>query len=338
MRALIGLCALGLAGGLAGAGQETFVPAGATTGGAFTYIVERGDSIAALSSRVGIERAVVARENGLGTNAPLAPGRVLTLDNRHIVPAADTEIVVNVPQRMLFHRTDGRPTSGYPIAVGRRDWPTPRGFFDVVAKEQNPAWVVPLSIQEEMRSQGRPVITQMPPGPTNPLGEFWLGLSLPGIGIHGTSAPTSIYRAVTHGCIRLYPDDARELFFNVSTGARGRIVYEPVLIAIVDGVVLLEAHQDIYRISRGDSLAAIRRTLFETDRGESIDWSTARAVLARRDGIAREIGRSARPPQQAEERGQDAGYLPVAPERRQDGRAVSRLIAPPQTPARTSSF
>jgi hypothetical protein len=134
---------------------------------------------------------------------------------------------------------------------------------------------VPLSIQEEMRSQGRPVITQMPPGPTNPLGEFWLALS---------------------------------------------------------------AHQDIYRISRGDSLAAIRRTLFETDRGESIDWSTARAVLARRDGIAREIGRSARPPQQAEERGQDAGYLPVAPERRQDGRAVSRLIAPPQTPARTSSF
>jgi L,D-transpeptidase ErfK/SrfK len=305
MRASVGACALAvvLLGRAAVSTREPVALSETTIGGRFAYAVEQGDTITALGARFGIDGAVIARENGLAPNAILRAGQRLTLDNRHIVPSGDAEILINVPQRMLFHRSECLGIRGYPIAVGRRDWPTPRGAFQVVAMEQNPIWDVPPSIQEESRRLGHPVITQMPPGPANPLGEFWLGLSLPGIGIHGTSAPTSIYRAATHGCIRLNPDDARELFVSVSSGTTGRIVYEPVLLAIVGDVVFLEAHKDVYRLATGDSLAATQRTLAEMEFGGSIDWNLARDVLRRRDGIARDIGCSAGSPQQADERG-----------------------------------
>jgi L,D-transpeptidase ErfK/SrfK len=303
MRASVGVCALAvLLSGISSATQETADVSEATTGGSFAYVIERGDTLAVLAARFGIDRAVMARENGLAPNATLVIGQLLALDNGHIVPAGDAGILVNVPQRMLFHVAEGLPPSGYPVAVGRRDWPTPRGSFQVVAKEQDPTWDVPRSIQEEMRRSGQRVVEHVPPGPGNPLGEFWFGLSLPGIGIHGTSAPTSIYRPVTHGCIRLHPDAARELFFKVPIGATGRILYEPVLLAVIDGTVFLEAHPDVYRLSGGDRLPAIGRALERLALGDSIDWSAARDVLTRRDGVARAIGESAGAPQQADER------------------------------------
>lgn len=310
MRASIVICALAtLLSGIPTATQESLDVSEATTGGPFGYVVERGDTIALLSSRFGIDRAVLARDNGLAANAGLVAGQVLALDNRHIVPAVrDVTIVVNVPQRMLFYLDDETAPHGYPIAVGRRDWPTPRGPFEVVAREEDPTWDVPRSIQEEMRQSGQQVVTQVPPGPTNPLGRFWFGLSLPGIGIHGTSAPASIYRPVTHGCIRLHPDHAQELFLRLPIGASGRIVYESVLVAIVDGTVFLEAHPDVYRLSSGERLPAIGRALEGMGLPGAIDWRLARDVLNRRDGIAWAIGGPALTPQQADQRGEaDSG-------------------------------
>ncbi len=79
------------------------------------------------------------------------------------------------------------------MAVGRADWQTPLGDFTIVIKEEDPTWDVPLSIQQEMRRAGKRVVKSVPPGPANPLGRFWLGLSLDSVGIHGTIAPLSIY-------------------------------------------------------------------------------------------------------------------------------------------------
>lgn len=86
----------------------------------------------------------------------------------------------------------------------------------------------------------------MNPGPDNPLGRHWLGLSLPGVGIHGTNQPTSIYRFTTHGCIRLHPDDAADLFDLVDVGTTVDIIYAPVLLAIEGGDAVLEVHPDVY--------------------------------------------------------------------------------------------
>ena len=88
----------------------------------------------------------------------------------------------------------------------------------------------------------------VPPGANNPLGKYWLGLSMPGIGIHGTTSPKSIYHFQSHGCIRLHPEDAERLFHMVEEGEAGIIIYQPILLLHTpQGQVFIESHRDIYK-------------------------------------------------------------------------------------------
>src|SRR4051812_23617081 len=145
----------------------------------------------------------------------------LTADGRHIVPSVqgDARIVINIPQRMLFVRAADHPFA-FPIAVGRPTWQTPAGAFAIVEKRTDPVWHVPPSILRESERLGRQQLPVVPPGPANPLGKYWLGTSLTGIGIHGTNAPSSISRAVTHGCVRAPADGISRLFAATSVGDR----------------------------------------------------------------------------------------------------------------------
>jgi L,D-transpeptidase ErfK/SrfK len=158
----------------------------------------------------------------------------------------------------------------------------------VVSRERDPVWDVPASIAEEARRRGRTLPKSVPPGPDNPLGRYWLGLSRGGVGLHGTNAPSSIYRAATHGCIRLHPDDIAWLFPRIAVGATVTTTYEPVLLAEVDGRVFLEVHADVYR--RAPPAAATVRTLATalaiTHR---IDWAKADTATAAREGLARDV-------------------------------------------------
>ena len=237
---------------LCGAGAQDVPAHPPLVGGEWAHVVAAGESWTTIGAREAITPAVLAARNGRTLKSPLRAGETIVIDNRHIVPAIsfaagdDDALIVNVPQRLLFYFADGRLQAHYPIAVGGADWQTPTGEFEVVVREENPTWDVPVSIQEEMRRAGRRVLTRVPPGPANPLGRYWLGLSLDSVGIHGTIAPLSIYSFATHGCIRLRPDDIEELFVQVAEGDRGRIIYEPVLVAY-DGIdVYLEVHPDPY--------------------------------------------------------------------------------------------
>jgi L,D-transpeptidase ErfK/SrfK len=257
----------------------------------FQHQVVRGESLALISSRFGVDPRELAARNHLDARAVLQPGQILTVENFHIVPVgtADVSIVINVPQRMLFLEDGGR-VAGYPVAAGRRDWPTPLGDFTVVLKEEQPTWDVPRSIQEEMRREGRPVIEKVLPGPENPLGDFWLGLSVGSVGIHGTNAPSSIFRHTTHGCVRMHPDDIKSVFARVSPGARGRIIYEPVLLARTLDEIFLEAHPDVYRLAKGDAVARVRAIANATGISEEIDWTQVERVLEARRGSAASVG------------------------------------------------
>ncbi len=196
------------------------------------HVVARGDSLVSIGARYGVSVQLIARQNGLDPRKPLRPGQVLQVTARHVVPQPlDEGILINLPQRMLFLFRGGRLASAYPVAVGRASWPTPTGHFKVLTRETDKTWIVPVSIQEEMRREGKPVLTRVPPGPENPLGRHWIGLSLPAIGIHGTIAPASVYGFRSHGCIRVHPDDVAQLFDRVAIGEPGRIVYLPLLIA-----------------------------------------------------------------------------------------------------------
>jgi L,D-transpeptidase ErfK/SrfK len=255
-------------------------------GRVFEYTVRQGDTWRSISSRYGIEVTTLADLNGRTAKTALKPDEKLQVDARHVVPSAmPSGILINVPQRMLFLKQDEAVVAAYPVGLGRPAWPTFVGQFSVMVNETDPVWDVPPSIQEELRRAGKAVITQVGPGPTNPLGKHWLGLSVAGFGIHGTIAQLSIYRFETHGCIRLHPDDIEDLSSRVAAGTPGEIIYEPVLLAFTADGVLLEAHRDIYR--RRTTVAEetrIREAAAARGMDNRIDWDIVKAVLRARDG------------------------------------------------------
>ncbi|HSU91917.1 MAG TPA: L,D-transpeptidase, partial [Sporolactobacillaceae bacterium] len=127
------------------------------------------------------------------------------------------------------------------------------------------------------------------PGPDNPLGKYWIGLSMPIVGIHGTNHPITVYSYRTHGCVRLHPDDIEALFDAVELNDRGEIVYLPLMLArLDDGRIFLESQKDIYGKGTG-GIAAVKALAEATGIGSLIDWPRAGDVVKDEDGIARDV-------------------------------------------------
>ena len=264
----------------------------AVIGGEFEYTAKQGDYAARISSRFAVPDKILTAQNKLVPNRVLRSGEKVIVNNLHIVPPADGDnIVINLPQRLLFYFEDAVLNNAYAVGLGKRDWPTPAGRFRIVNRQENKPWIVPRSIQEEMTREGKTVLTEVPPGPKNPLGKHWLGLSLPGIGIHGTIAPVSVYRYRSHGCIRMHPDDVQDLFGKASVDMEGRIIYATVLLAqLPDERIFLEVHNDIYK--KGvNPLHVARKLAEENGLVDRIDWDEAKNVIKRKDGIAIDITR-----------------------------------------------
>ena len=97
------------------------------------------------------------------------------------------------------------------VAVGQSQYPTPVGRFEIIEKQLNPWWYPPNSA---WAAGEKPV----PPGPGNPLGTRWMGLSAPGVGLHGTPDAASVGYSASHGCIRMRIPDAEWLFVHVRVG------------------------------------------------------------------------------------------------------------------------
>jgi lipoprotein-anchoring transpeptidase ErfK/SrfK len=115
----------------------------------------------------------------------------------------------------LYHGT--KPVRSFRVATGTSQYPTPSGLFAVVDKQMHPWWRPPDS---DWARELEPI----PPGPENPLGTRWMGLSAPGVGIHGTPSPASIGYSASHGCIRMYVPEAEWLFTQVELGTPVLIV------------------------------------------------------------------------------------------------------------------
>jgi L,D-transpeptidase ErfK/SrfK len=276
-----------------GAGQArspdlTGTPRAILVGGRIVYDVKAGDTMASIGARFGVAQPSLIELNQLTQPARLAAGQSLVIDNTHLaVVDPRVSLTINIAQRLLVFVEPERVTA-YPITVGLRTWPTPVGAFTIVEKETNPAWDVPISIQREMEAQGKPVITRMAPSPLNPLGAHFLRLSLPGIGIHGTNAPSSIYRFASHGCIRMHPDDVAELFGRVGLGTAGVLLYQPVIVGLAGGRVWLEANRDEYRRAP-NALHYVRDAVQRGGLSELIDWKAVDDVLRLRLGRAVDV-------------------------------------------------
>jgi lipoprotein-anchoring transpeptidase ErfK/SrfK len=126
-------------------------------------------------------------------------------------------IVIRRSSNQLFLYDGMRYRRLFAVATGQHQYPTPLGRFSIVVKWKNPWWYPPNSPW----AQGQKPI---PPGPGNPLGTRWMGLSAPGVGIHGTPSDGSIGYSVSHGCIRMHIPQAEWLFNHVEIGTTVFIV------------------------------------------------------------------------------------------------------------------
>ena len=126
-------------------------------------------------------------------------------------------IVIRRKSNRLFLYDGARYRRFFAVATGQQQYPTPLGRFSIVVKWRNPWWYPPNSPW----AQGEKPV---PPGPDNPLGTRWMGLSAPGVGIHGTPSDASIGYSASHGCIRMHIPQAEWLFNHVEIGTTVFIV------------------------------------------------------------------------------------------------------------------
>ena len=135
---------------------------------------------------------------------------------RHTKPAVTTSdftsvIVIERRSNRLVVWDGKERWRTFGVATGQAIYPTPLGHFSIVTKQMNPWWYPPDS---PWAAGLKPV----PPGPGNPLGTRWMGLSAPGVGIHGTPDAASSGYSASHGCIRMRIPDAETVFAHVEVG------------------------------------------------------------------------------------------------------------------------
>jgi len=201
----------------------------------------------------------LAREYGLGydeivaANPDIDPwlpgdGTPVLLPTQYVLPDVPRNgVVLNIASKRLFYFpavAEGEPVKvmTYPIGIGRVGWETPLGETTVVSKALNPHWYVPASVRKEHAEMGDPLPSVVLPGPDNPLGSHVLKLGLPGYLIHGTNQPYGVGMRVSHGCVRLYPENIELLYSLVGVGEEVRIINEPYLAGMVDERLYFEAH------------------------------------------------------------------------------------------------
>ena len=270
--------------------------AGMLVGEEMVYTVKEGDTLELVGSRTGVNWWKIAKDNNIDTNKKLQIGRQLRVNARRIVPATiENGIIINVPDRTLYFFKNSQLVRSFSVGLGLltsktgTSWKTPLGKFKIIAKEKNPTWYVPPSIREEMEMEGKEVKIMVPPGPDNPLGRYAIKTTIPGILIHETIKPSSVYQFRSHGCIRVQSDHMEKFFEEVELNTPGEVIYIPIKAAVSDtGRVFLEVHRDFYgQIKNLDD--ETRRQLEKIGAANTIDWQKVQKVLKERSGTAEDV-------------------------------------------------
>jgi L,D-transpeptidase ErfK/SrfK len=201
----------------------------------------------------------LARNYGLGYDEIIAAnpgvdpwlpgeGTPILLPTQYVLPNVERRgVILNIATKRLFYfpvvaEGELQQVQTYPIGIGRVGWETPLGETTVVSKAKNPHWWVPASVRREHAEMGNPLPSVVPPGPDNPLGNRVLKLDMPGYLIHGTNAPYGVGMRVSHGCVRLYPENIEVLYALVDVGEVVTIINEPYQFGQRDGALYFEAH------------------------------------------------------------------------------------------------
>ncbi len=296
-------------------------------GAVSTIIARHEDTLVDIARRHGLGYQDIVRANPNVNVWVPGEGTEVVLPTRYVLPPGPRQgVVLNLAEYRLyfFPEVEAGETAyvlTYPISIGRMDWETPLGLTKVISKVRNPSWYVPKSVLEEHAAEGRPLPRIVPPGPDNPLGEYAMRLGLPGYLIHGTNRPAGVGMRVTHGCVRMFPEDIEYLFGRIDLNTRVRIINEPVKMGWDGDQLVMEVHPllevaaaetdedallteqvaesevvdaaDDAVVFPRDPLTYVTQQFIATtgERAGQLDWNLAEQIVERSDGIPIPVGR-----------------------------------------------
>jgi len=290
------------------AGAETFLlpPEDVDVIGTLTYTeAGRSDTLLDVARRYDIgQNEILLANPDVDRWMPEDKSKVV-IPNRYVLPDAPrTGIVLNLPEMRLYYypkRKDNEQVTliTHPISVGRMDWRSPLGRTTIVSKQTDPTWTPPESIKKEALADGRVLPDVVPGGPDNPLGRYAMRLGIPGYLIHSTNKPYGVGMRVTHGCIRMYPEDIEGLFADIPVGTSVNLVNQPIKLGWMAGGLFVELHPPLeeeeaeYRNYMQRVLDAVADKLasssghdgLNADRRVHLDGEALRKAVEEKNGI-----------------------------------------------------
>ena len=318
LKILVLLAAM-LAGGVHAATFELPPEGSDVVGAVATVTTSFDDTLIDIARRHGLGYQDIVRANPDVNVWVPGEGTEVVLPTRYVLPAgARRGIVLNLAEYRLYYFPEPKGDEPavvmtYPISIGRMDWETPLGSTTVISKVVNPSWYPPQSVRDEHAAEGRPLARIVPAGPDNPLGARAMRLGLPGYLIHGTNRPAGVGMRVTHGCLRMFPEDIRYLFEYVAVSTPVRIINDPVKIGWQGDALVLEVHPvleaapvatideptpddklepvDVVVNGKNPLTYVTEQFIVATaERPGQLDWSLVEAAISRSDGMPVVVG------------------------------------------------
>lgn len=247
----------------------------------------------------------IGRHNGLGYDEMKfanpgvdiwipGEGTDVMVPTQYVLPDAPRQgLVLNLAEKRLYYFPSPGEVVTYAISIGREGWSTPLGDFSIVRKVKDPTWTPPASIRAEHAAMGDILPAVVPAGPDNPLGQYALRLSAESYLIHGTNKPWGLGMQVSHGCIRMYPEDIEQLFPNVPVKTPVKIVNQPFKVGWLDNDLYLEVH------AKDESMAMspveVIPASIANAQGVNVDWDEVRRAINENTGLPHLVGGRQKP-------------------------------------------
>lgn len=261
------------------------------------------DTLPDLARRFNVGYEEIVRANpGVDPWLP-GEGTRVVLPTRFVLPDAPREgLVLNLAAMRLFYYPPRKDKDAplevvtHPIGIGKVGWSTPEGRTKIVSKVKDPTWTPPASVRKEHAENGDPLPAKVPAGPDNPLGRHMMRLGWPSYLMHGTNKPYGVGMRVSHGCIRLYPEDISQVFEDVPVGTGVTVVNQPYLLGWQGAVLYVQAYGPLddderdwehgpasLRKKGAKSKSVLWKRVAMAD--SSINWDRAREIAVNPSGI-----------------------------------------------------
>ena len=262
------------------------------------YTTNEKDTLISIARKYGVSFADILSANDVNMD-PWIPGKdkKLLIPKSHIVPLSKRDgIVINIGDLRLYYFEEGELIDTFPIGIGRSGWETPLGKAKVIKKKKNPIWIPPESVRKEDPSLPKVVAA----GDDNPLGNRAIYLSMPSYLIHGTNKPYGVGMKVSHGCIRLYPEDIETLYDLVAEGTNVNIINQSIKAGWKDSKLYLEVHILPDYVTSSEEKQVINNTDLYPQAYEvvqkaaglditKVDWDKVKKAVKKANGIPIDI-------------------------------------------------